>query len=78
MTALIHLRAWPGVLDASLRSGRVRLYAAEPEKLCAGWTKKWPWPELHWIGSRWADPDMEDVFKAYSEGYEEILNRSLS
>jgi len=78
MTALVHLRAWPGVLDASLRSGRVRLYAAEPEKLSAEWTKKWPWPELHWIGSRWADPDMEDVFKAYSEGYEEILNRSLS
>ncbi len=78
MKALVNLRGWPGVLDASLRSGRVRLYAAAPEKLEAGWRQNWPWPELKWVGSRWADPDMEDVFKAYSEGYEEILNRSLS
>jgi ABC-2 type transport system ATP-binding protein len=78
MSALVKLRAWPGVLDASLRSGWVRLYAAAPEKLFAEWKKQWPWPELRWAGFRWADPDMEDVFKAYSQGYEEILNRSLS
>ncbi len=78
MKALVDIRAWPGVLDASLRSGRVRIYAAEPEKLSAEWKQNWPWPGLRWIGSRWAEPDMEDVFKAYSEGYEEILNRSLS
>jgi ABC-2 type transport system ATP-binding protein len=74
MPALVQLRAAPGVLDATLRSGLVRLYAADPEKLLADWQKKWPWPELKWIGHRWADADMEDVFKAYSQGYFDILN----
>jgi ABC-2 type transport system ATP-binding protein len=74
MPALVQLRAAPGVLDATLRSGLVRLYAADPEKLLADWQKKWPWPELKWIGHRWADADMEDVFKAYSQGYFDILH----
>ena len=74
MPALVQLRTAPGVLDATLRSGLVRLYAADPEKLLADWRKAWPWPGLHWIGHRWAEADMEDVFKAYSQGYYDILS----
>ena len=73
MPALVHLRAAPGVLDATLRSGRVRIYAADPDKLVAGWQNAWPWPDLKWLGHHWVDPDMEDVFKAYSQGYFDIL-----
>ena len=73
MPALVRLRAAPGVLDATLRSGRVRVYAADPESLLAGWQREWPWPDLKWTGHRWSDPDMEDVFKAYSQGYHDIL-----
>jgi ABC-2 type transport system ATP-binding protein len=74
MPALVQLRTAPGVLDATLRSGLVRLYAADPEKLLADWQKNWPWPDLTWLGHRWAEADMEDVFKAYSQGYYDILN----
>lgn len=73
MPALVQLRSAPGVLDATLRSGRVRIYASAPEKLLAGWQRAWPWPDLQWLGHRWSDPDMEDVFKAYSQGYFDIL-----
>jgi ABC-2 type transport system ATP-binding protein len=77
MPALVQLRAAPGVLDATLRSGRVRVYAADPESLLARWQQDWPWPDLKWMGHRWSDPDMEDVFKAYSQGYHDILNANL-
>ena len=73
MPALVQLRDAPGVLDATLRSGRVRVYAAEPQKLLEEWHGNWPWPDLKWHGHRWSDPDMEDVFKAYSQGYYDIL-----
>jgi len=75
MPALVQLRSAPGVLDATLRSGRVRVYAVDPEALLAQWQRDWPWPDLKWTGHRWSDPDMEDVFKAYSQGYFDILTR---
>ena len=75
MPALMQLRSTPGVLDATLRSGRIRVYAANPESLLAQWQHEWPWPDLKWNGHRWSDPDMEDVFKAYSQGYFDILTQ---
>ena len=75
MPALVQLRSAPGVLDATLRSGRIRIYAVDPESLLAQWQRQWPWPDLKWTAHRWADPDMEDVFKAYSQGYFDILTQ---
>jgi ABC-2 type transport system ATP-binding protein len=75
MKALVSLRRVPGVLGVSLRSGRVRIYAAHSEDLLASWQSRWPFHELTWHGHAWVDPDMEDVFKAYSQGYGEVLDR---
>src|SRR6478672_8368479 len=76
MPALVRLRNLPDVLGVSLRSGSLRLYAAEPEQLMAKWRQDWPFPDLHLLGERWVEPDMEDVFTAYSRGYEGILKQS--
>ena len=76
MPALVRLRNVPGVLGVSLRSGSLRLYAPEPEKLLASWRAEWPFPELRFLGERWVEPDMEDVFTAYSQGYDAVLKRS--
>jgi ABC-2 type transport system ATP-binding protein len=73
MDALVRLREVPGILGASLRSGSLRLYAADPEKLVAEWKKEWPFPDLRWVSHRWVEPDMEDVFTAYSQGYDAVL-----
>lgn len=73
MPALVRFRDEPEVLGVSLRSGSLRLYAAEPEKLVARWRQKWPFPDLEWKGERWVEPDMEDVFTAYSQGYSALL-----
>ena len=73
MAALVRLREEPDVLGVSLRSGSLRLYAAEPEKLAARWRDAWPFPELQWRGERWVEADMEDVFTAYSEGFASML-----
>jgi ABC-2 type transport system ATP-binding protein len=73
MEALVRLRNFPGILGVSLRSGSLRLYAADSEKLVAGWKNQWPFPDLRWVGHRWVEPDMEDVFTAYSQGYDEVL-----
>lgn len=75
MTALVSLRAVPGVLGVALRSGRVRIYSAQSEELLATWQKAWPFPELTLLGHAWVEADMEDVFKAYSQGYDDILDR---
>src|SRR6266446_1377461 len=69
MPALAALRAAPGVLDATLRSGHARVYASDPENLLREWQKRWPFPELAWRNHAWVEPDMEDVFKAYSQGF---------
>ena len=78
MPALVRLRELPEILGVSLRSGSLRLYAADPEKLFAGWQEQWPFPELRWLRHRWVEPDMEDVFTAYSQGYDAVLKPPLS
>lgn len=75
MDALIQLRSVPGVLGVALRSGKVRVYSAVAESLVESWKKAWPFPGLRWIDHAWVAPDMEDVFKAYSQGYTEILEK---
>ena len=70
--------AFPGVLGVSLRSGHGRIYATDPRKLVADWQASWPFPDLQWLGHAWSEPDMEDVFKAYSQGYHEILAEGAS
>ncbi|HEY8835173.1 MAG TPA: ABC transporter ATP-binding protein [Chthoniobacterales bacterium] len=73
MPALVRLRELPEILGVSLRSGSLRLYAANPEKLVSEWQTKWPFDDLQWRGHRWVEPDMEDVFTAYSQGYDALL-----
>ena len=73
MPALVRLREVPGILGVSLRSGSLRLYAAEPAKLVAEWESAWPFDDLKWRDHRWVEPDMEDVFTAYSQGYDALL-----
>ena len=78
MPALVRLRDVPDLLGVSLRSGSLRLYAADSEKLMAQWRKNWPFPDLRLLGERWVEPDMEDVFTAYSQGYDGILKEPAS
>ena len=73
MPALVQLRERPDILGVSLRSGALRLYAADPEKLVSDWETQWPFDDLKWRGHRWVEPDMEDVFTAYSQGYDLLL-----
>ena len=73
MEGLVLFREEPGVLGVSLRSGSLRLYAAEPETLVTRWREHWPFPNLTWKGEHWVEPDMEDVFTAYSQGYRALL-----
>jgi ABC-2 type transport system ATP-binding protein len=74
MPALAVLRAAPGVLGVSLRSGRARVYAGDAAGLLAQWQAAWPFREAALRGHRWVEPDMEDVFKAYSQGYHAMLH----
>jgi len=76
MPALVRLRNFPGILGVSLRSGALRIYAPDPEKLMANWRAEWPFPDLRLLGERWVEPDMEDVFTAYSQRYDAMLKRS--
>ena len=78
MPALVRLRDVPEILGVSLRSGAVRIYASEPEKLIENWRTNWPFPDLHLLGERWVEPDMEDVFTAYSQGYDAMLKGPTS
>ncbi|HEY0368458.1 MAG TPA: ABC transporter ATP-binding protein, partial [Chthoniobacterales bacterium] len=73
MPALVRLRDEPDLLGVSLRAGQLRIYAAEPEKLLTRWSEHWPFADLQLKGHRWVDPDMEDVFTAYSQGYTAVL-----
>jgi hypothetical protein len=75
MEALVRLRDTEGVLGVSLRSGSLRIYAPEAETLLANWERDWPFPEIKLLAHRWAEPDMEDVFTAYSQGYDAMLNK---
>src|SRR5881296_2430951 len=76
MPALVRLRDLPELLGVSLRSGSLRLYAAEPEKLMDRWRRDWPFPDIRLLAERWVEPDMEDVFTAYSQGYDGVLKPS--
>lgn len=78
MEGLVRLRNTPGILGVALRSGRIRVYSGESERLVAEWQQRWPFEGLQWVGHSWAVPDMEDVFKAYSQGYTEILEPAAS
>src|SRR6266511_65583 len=78
MPALVRLRSVPELLGVSLRSGGLRLYAPDPEKLIASWREHWPFPDLRLLGERWVEPDMEDVFTAYSQGYHGVLTKLVS
>ena len=78
MSALTALRSAPGVLDATLRSGHARIYASDPQRLLADWQRQWPFPDQNWIGHAWVEPDMEDVFKAWSQGYTVLLDRTAT
>jgi drug efflux transport system ATP-binding protein len=75
MPALTRLREVPEVLGVSLRSGSLRLYAPDPEGLLERWRAQWPFPDLKLLGHRWVEPDMEDVFTAYSQRYDGILKK---
>ncbi len=77
MPALAALRNAPGVLGVSLRSGRARVYAGDAEALLAEWQRAWPFPDVTLLGHRWVEPDMEDVFKAYSQGYRAMLRQDV-
>jgi len=78
MQALVRLRSLPELLGVSLRSGGLRLYVSDPEKLLASWRENWPFPDLRLLGERWVEPDMEDVFTAYSQGYHSVLRKPAS
>jgi ABC-2 type transport system ATP-binding protein len=78
MPALSRLRDVPGILGVALRSGKVRVYSAQAESLVDEWKKAWPFSDIRWLGHAWVAPDMEDVFKAYSQGYTGILDQSPS
>src|SRR4029453_1357622 len=73
MPALVRLRNVPGILGVSLRSGALRIYAPDPKALLQTWQTNWPFPDLKLLGERWVEPDMEDVFTAYSQGYDAVL-----
>lgn len=78
MPALVRLRGLPGVLGVSLRSGSLRIYTPDPEKLIAQWRASWPFSDIRLLGDRLVEPDMEDVFTAYSQRYDALIKRSTS
>lgn len=78
MPALVQLRELPELLGVSLRSGSLRLYTPKAEQLIARWRESWPFPDIRFLGERWVEPDMEDVFTAYSQGYDGVLKESDS
>jgi ABC-2 type transport system ATP-binding protein len=68
MQAVLELRKFPGITSVDLRSGRLRIHAADPQALLEQWQQYWPFPGLKWLGYSWVEPDMEDVFNAYAQG----------
>jgi drug efflux transport system ATP-binding protein len=69
MEAMFELRKLSGVYGVDLRSGNLRLHAEDPYALLREWQNNWPFPDLKFLGFNWVEPDMEDVFRAYSKGY---------
>ena len=56
-------------LRSRVRSGRLRIHARDSEALLKSWLERWPYENLRWLGYSWVEPDMEDVFMAYSQGF---------
>ncbi len=69
MSAVLELQKFPGVDGVDLRSGRLRLQAQDPQGLLKRWHQHWPFPDLKWLGYSWVEPDMEDVFNAFTHGH---------
>jgi hypothetical protein len=69
MPTMLELRKMPEIYGVDLRGGHLRIYARDPHVLLERWQEHWPFPEVQWLGHSWAEPDMEDVFRAYSQGY---------
>jgi ABC-2 type transport system ATP-binding protein len=63
------IRKLPGVYGVELRSGRLRIHARNSEALLDSWVEQWPFESLHWLGYSWVEPDMEDIFMTYSQGF---------
>jgi ABC-2 type transport system ATP-binding protein len=78
MPALVKLRSLPDILGVSLRSGALRIYSPDAAELVAKWKASWPFPDLKLRGERWVEPDMEDVFTAYSQRYDALLTGPTS
>jgi drug efflux transport system ATP-binding protein len=78
MPALVRLRDTHELLGVSLRSGSLRLYAPDADELIARWRENWPFPGIRLLAERWVEPDMEDVFTAYSQGYDGVLKQFTS
>jgi ABC-2 type transport system ATP-binding protein len=78
MPALVHLRCAEDVLGVSLRSGHLRIFAADPEKLIERWKANWPFPEVRLLSNRMVEPDMEDVFTAYSQRLTGVLKNGTA
>jgi len=62
-------RGLPGVYGVELRRGRFRIQARDSEALLKGWLERWPYSNVRWLGYTWVEPEMEDVFMAYSQRY---------
>jgi ABC-2 type transport system ATP-binding protein len=75
MPALVRLRDMPEILGVALRSGSLRLYASDAQQLITKWRENWPFADIRLLGERWVQPDMEDVFTAYSQGYDDVLKQ---
>jgi ABC-2 type transport system ATP-binding protein len=69
MDAIQILRRLPSVYGIELRNGRLRLQARDAHALLNSWLKHWPCSNIRLLGYSWAEPDMEDVFLACSQGY---------
>jgi ABC-2 type transport system ATP-binding protein len=69
VAAVLEFRDLTGVDAVDLRSGRLRIHAKDPDRLLKEWHQHWPFPDLRWLGYSWVEPDMEDVFKAFTLGY---------
>src|SRR5438874_11304984 len=76
MPALLRLRNLHEILGVSLRSGALRIYAPDPERLIATWQTNWPFPDLKLLGERWVEPEKAAVFTAYSQGSDAALKPS--
>jgi ABC-2 type transport system ATP-binding protein len=70
MSGVLELRKFPGVNGVDLRSGRLRVHAENPHALLKQWHHRWPFPDLKWLGYSWVEPDMEDVFNAFTQRHD--------